>query len=602
MRNPLRAARRLALASLVALAAVSSVPAQLYAGIPTEKTLPASTVFYFKVDDASKLRDALKATQFGQLIADPALKPLKDDFAAKLDDTSKTLKEKVGVTLGELLTLPQGPVCVAALARDDVKVPIAVLLCADAGKKAGEMEGVLARATKLAEEDSTVSTETFKDMKLTVIRSKKKEDGKEEPPLIWTKQGTVFHIATDLDALKDTLSHPTSRDGALESSDSYSALQKKVGKGTQAFWYVDVAQILKIVGQKAGAQGGAGNAGQIEAQLQLLGLNNLKSIGAGVTLNTPEYDQITKTYIYAPGPAQGLLKVFSMPKADLKPQSWVPASVASYQSISWDLDAAYEAINDLADMFAPGMLANLEKQIPGPNGEDFSFQKDVFGPLGNRLTVIGDYKKSSDSKTPAATKPTDEDQRILFAVALQDAKTFQNTLNKLIAIAKANPKKRDFQGVTIYDFDMPEVPNAPPGAVQGPISVAIAKEQLFASLDPKFLEQVLRTGGPSLADTPAFQAVAKKYPDKTSTFNYQRPEENARVLFDAVKSGQLKKALENAKGKNGEDLSKLGDLIDPTKLPEFSVFAKYLAPSGGFGIPDEDGVTFTSFTVKKAAP
>ena len=188
---------------------------------------------------------------------------------------------------------------------------------------------------------------------------------------------------------------------------------------------------------------------------------------------------------------QGLLKVFTLPKVNLRPEPWVPATVASYQTLSWDLDNAFNAINDLVNMFQPGMLNVLEQQLAGPDGgQPLSFQKDLFGPLGDRITVISDFKK-----------PIKEDsQRMLVGVALEDAKAFQNTLSRLIELAGRPPKKREFQGTTIYDFDVPEHPQRRRGGgniqtFKGPISVAIAKDTLFLTTDTTLLEQVLRRGG-----------------------------------------------------------------------------------------------------------
>ncbi len=50
---------------------------------------------------------------------------------------------------------------------------------------------------------------------------------------------------------------------------------------------------------------------------------------------------------------------------------------------------------------------------------------------------------------------------------------------------------------------------------------------------------------------------------------------------------------------NAPDISKI---FDKSKLPDFSVFAKYLAPGGGFGLMEDDGVTFTNFTLRKGNP
>ncbi len=92
------------------------------------------------------------------------------------------------------------------------------------------------------------------------------------------------------------------------------------------------------------------------------------------------------------------------------------------------------------------MLQVLQQQLVGPNGgEPLDLQKDVFGPLGNRLTVITDFKK-----------PIKEDsQRYLFGVALTDSKKFQATLNKIIEIAGGAPAKRDFQGTTHLRLQAP---------------------------------------------------------------------------------------------------------------------------------------------------
>jgi len=275
----------------------------------------------------------------------------------------------------------------------------------------------------------------------------------------------------------------------------------------------------------------------------------------------------------------------------------VPATVASYQSFSWNLDDAYVALNDLANQFQPGVLNVLEQQLVGPNGgEPLNFKKDIFDPIGDRITVLGDFKKPI----------TEDSQRMLVGVALEDASGFQNTLNKLIALAGGAPKKREFQGTTVYDFEIPELPGANPNVnanrLKGPISVAIAKNTLFLASEPTLLEQVLRGGGPALADSAGFQAVAKEIPAQTSTLTYVKPEESARVSYEMIKSGQFQKALSGAAAAGGPDISKIGRLINKDKLPDFSVFSKYLSQGGGYAVMEDDGVTITSFSLRKTNP
>jgi hypothetical protein len=300
-------------------------------------------------------------------------------------------------------------------------------------------------------------------------------------------------------------------------------------------------------------------------------------------------------FVYAPAPSQGVLKMFAMPKANLRPEPWVPATASTYQSYSWDLDAAFTAINDLVNNFQPGLLNVVEQQLAGGEGEPLSFQKDIFGPLGDRITIVTDYKK-----------PLKEDsQRMLLAVALEDSKKFQATVNRLIQMSMAEPKKRDFQGTTIYDFTLPEMPNAAPNnPFKGTISLAIAKDYLFVATDPSLLELILRGGGAPLADSPAFQKVVKDVPSETSTLSYVNAEDQAKVSYEMIKSGAFEKALANQGGGDGNAKAMAGffKLFNKDKLPEFSVFAKYIGEGGGYGVMDDDGIVFTNFGLKADKP
>jgi hypothetical protein len=69
-----------------------------------------------------------------------------------------------------------------------------------------------------------------------------------------------------------------------------------------------------------------------------------------------------------------------------------------------------------------------------------------------------------------------------------------------------------------------------------------------------------------------------------------------------VKSGQFEKALENAAVAGGPDMSKISKIFDKERLPDFSIFAKYLSLGGGYGVTDDDGIIWTNFTLRKVNP
>lgn len=608
MRTAKRAILRLALVGWLGLSGLTGLGSNLaLAAAPPERVLPDSTIFFFKVADANAFRQSFRQSQYGQLWNDPGLKELRDDISEKLKSSSNTLKEKIGVTIKELIDLPQGTVSVAAVNRDDPKLPVALAIIADAGKNSASMTEVLTRSGKQAEAaGAKVSTEAFQGFQLHIVeppKDKEKDEDKPQtprPPLVWTNAGSVFFIGTSVEVVKDLAANAEGRStGSLATNESFARTQTKVGaSNAQLLWFLDINKLVKLAA-RASSKGVEAQAQQVEFLVQELGVNGLKSVGGSLSLNAGAYDSLTKTFFLAPAPVQGLLKIFSLPAVNLRPESWVPATVASYQTLSWDLDNAYNAINDLVNKFQPGMLNVLEQQLVGPDGgQPLSFQKDLFGPLGDRITMISDFKK-----------PIKEDsQRMVLAIALEDSKAFQSSLNRILELAHASPRKRDFQGTTIFDFEVPELPNANAGGniqtFKGPISLAVAKETLFLTTDATLLEQILRPGVAPLAESTAFQTVAKEIPAKISGMTYVRPDEQARLSYDMLKSGQFEKALQQAMaaGRAGRDVPELPRLIDPDKLPDFSVFAKYLTNGGSFSVMDEDGVISTGFTLRRTNP
>jgi hypothetical protein len=617
MQKAKRAIGRLALVGWLGLfgAAMLATPAQ--AATPPERVLPDSTLFLFKINDAKGFREAFRASHYGQLWNDPALKDFRDDISQKLEDVTKPLKEKVGVNVRELLELPQGAVSVAVLSRDDPKLPIAVAILADAGDSKDKMADVLNKATKQAEDAGAKSShETFNGLTIHILREapddkdKEKKDqqkGADDNPdvsLAWTESDGVFYFGVgvpgaDLDVVKDLTAHREGRDNALTSNESFNKTQVKIESGkANLVWFLDVAKVIKLA-IKASAKGNEGQIQQSEVLLQTLGVEGLKSIGGSFHFSSGHFDSLTKTFFLAPKPVQGLLKVFSFPPARLRPEPWVPATAATYQSMSWDFDQVYDAVEAVINQFQPGMINLVEQQLVGPNGgAPLSFKKDLFGPLGSRLTLISDFKK-----------PVKEDsQRYLMAVALDNAKAFQDTVSRLFEIAQTTPKKREFQGTTIYDVELPNVPNPnAPGAqltAKGTLSFAIAKNSFFVTTDTALLEQVLRPGNAALEENAGFQSVAKEIPDRISGMTFFRPDESIHVLYDLIKSGQYEKAFQQAlgpqaRGPRAQQIPPISKVIPHEKLPEFSAIAKYLTLSGSYSLMDDDGFMMTGFTLKR---
>lgn len=564
------------------IAGVCGLASPTIAADPMDKALPTSTILYLRVENMSELRKAFGESQIGQLIADPAMQPFKDKLAAMIEKGDEQLKQLLGVTIAELLDLPEGEVSIALVTKDDKKIPVALLVSADAGDNATKMAEVMAQVDKQAEQaEARVATEEAEGLTFHVIRG----ETEDHPPLVWAQDGSVFHISSDVDALKDLAANIKGREDALASNPNYTQVLKQVDGDAEVVWFADVSQIINVGIQAASSSGV--NTDAISGQIQLLGINGLKAIGGSYALDEGDFDSVSKTYVYAPSPVQGVLKLFSMPAVDLRPPAWVPSTVASYGAFSWDLDELWKSLTELIDQFQPGVIEQVEQSLAeAAGGEGLSIEKDIFGPLGKTIIAISDFKKPV----------TEQSQRALVAIGLDDDNGAQSTVNKIIEMAKAEPKKRPFQGTTIYEFELP--PEAAQTGLTGPICLAIAKDHLFVGTEPTLIEQVLRGGGTSLTESAEYQEVSKHFPSTASVLSYERPEDQAQAFYSMLDNGQLKMAFEQMRAQN-PDAPPIEELFDPELLPDFEVVQKYLSPGGSYGVMGEDGIVFTSFTLRK---
>lgn len=583
------------LATTMALAVAAFVSPVF--GASTEESLPKATLVFAKITNAKAVREAFNQTQFGRLVQDPALKPIRDDVAKNLEKFSADVKKAAGVTLSDLLEQPTGAMHLAVVPTGDDKVPVGLYASLDAGSNDAAFADAMGKLIKFGtEKGSKVTTESFNDITISLVTSEMKGENGESVKTTFAlaKTGSVYHLGTSADVLKNFIKGAGAEN--LASHEDYRKAQSKFRQGSQVQFFANVPSILKI-GVKAAAanaNNAAVDAQQVETIINMLGFSGVKALAGSISLNDATFDIVSNTSVLLAKPVEGILKVFKLKAAKMEPEAWVPANVISYQSFGWDLDTAYTAINDIVNMFQPGLLNVLEQQLVGPNGGDpLSFQKDLFGPLGSRITVISDI-----------TKPIKPDsQRMLVGVGLDDSAAFAKTLQKLFDLGGLEPKKREFQGTTIYDIT-PDLPAA--GGVNvdsGTISIAIAKDTLFLTSNVTFLESVLRGGASKLSDSAQYKAVAKHFPSSSTSISFSASEEAARSAYEMIKQGQLDKALDAAAGQAGRgDAPDVDNLFDPKKLPDYSVFAKYLSNGGGYSQVDDDGVTSTQFILRKENP
>ncbi len=563
--------------------------------VEIEEALPATTLLLAKTPSINQFREGFAETGFGRLLADEEMDALKSELAEKLEPVNAQLQEAIGVDLEGLLDLPQGEIALAVVPNDEGDLPVSVIIAADAGQNNATMLDVMTKLTDLAEQErGTVEKEQFNNLTLTVITP---PDG-EEIQFFWTVQESTYYIGLGRGGYLNFLEGVTEGQTiSLASNQRYQQVFERLGNTAEVQIFLDVSNIVDTVLNIVGDQGNA-DPQQIRAFIQLFGLDKVEAFGSTVSLSETDYSVLARNYLYTPvgGNPTGVLSLFQMPVTSLQPEPWVPADVDNYSTLSWDLDQFYTALESLVNTFQPGLLQILEQQLVVPNGgQQLSFQGDIFDPLGDRVTVISQIDDVEDLASP----------QNLFAITLEDAEAFEGTLNKVFALTQSQPDSRQFQGVTIYDVDLPEVPAGPAGEMQLPesISFAIARETLFVSTEASLLEKVLRRGGSSLVDSDEFRALAEFAPRQASFVSFSRPEPQLRVLYDLFLGGGLEQLIQaGAVAGAPQDLPDLSEFIDVDTIPDFETFAKYIQPNYGYWVMEEDGLVQTSFELREVNP
>ena len=82
---------------------------------PSEKVFPDTTLAWMSVRDPQGFRERFDRSSYGQLIADPAMKPFVDGLKEQISHNGKQRLAKLGITLEDLAEVVGGEIAVAAI-------------------------------------------------------------------------------------------------------------------------------------------------------------------------------------------------------------------------------------------------------------------------------------------------------------------------------------------------------------------------------------------------------------------------------------------------------------------------------------------------------
>lgn len=246
---------------------------------PARRLLPDTTVVLVSVTDVPEMVERFKNTAVGRMGRDSHLKPLLGNLYDSLTEATAELEQSVGLSLADLLAIPQGEVSVALVIPEEAQPAIVVLL--DAGDQIDNARKLL--ELFMAEVDDSGGRYDEEDVAGTKIVIFDGPDAGQRTVLL-EKDATIV-VGTNVEVVKQLLAvWDGDRSSTIADVPNYRTIMQRCrgdGDGQPHLaWYLDPIGLMRGIGQNdAGVRVGL-------ALLPVLGLDGLTAIGGSVSLDS----------------------------------------------------------------------------------------------------------------------------------------------------------------------------------------------------------------------------------------------------------------------------------------------------------------------------
>ena len=583
---------------------VAAVPAKTR--IEFARMLPPETLVYVRAADAPLVREEWWKTSLGRMAQDPQFKPTLDQSFAALEKAFEPVKQQLGLSLAELLTLPRGEWGVAVVDVDGAQPAFLLLLETPEGDPSTatllEKGRAMATAAGWIEESESVGSEATGAVKLNILRS---NAGKAERVIYLRREG-VLVIATDLDVVKRVVKIWAGAPAAgaanaeaplatLAEQPAFVTLDRLIGKAEGApahlSWFVDpIALVRATTRRNTAAQVGL-------AALPALGLDGLTAVGGSISFNRGAFETIIQAYLLLDVPRSGVIEMIALQPTETEPEAWVPDDVASYATFTWDIDRTYHKLRSIVDSFAgEGTLrARVGEQLLKQT--DLDFEGDVLPELEGRISFLVDIEEPV----------TLESRAQLIALHLKDGKKFAPAMKKLTTKLQDKLKVRSYAGTTYYQSSTLRRNETEEQAAARPrASFCLLDDCLLIADRASLIEKAIASAADdkhrlsSSLDYKLIAGKAKRYAGEAGPgyLGFSRPDEELRWVHGLAFNERARERMA-AGGERNALLKDFNQALTDRPLPPLETLQKYFAPGGTILIDEPTGVRFLSFVLRR---
>ena len=411
-------------------------------------------------------------------------------------------------------------------------------------------------------------------------------------PYVFFERDNTMVVCPNLKLAKQIIEQWTQGgDDCLASNEQFAAVMSHC-RGTkdeapQISAYVDPIGIFRATA--------VGNPGAqiMLAMLPAIGLDGLKAAGASLVLSTEDFDGILNLHVLLDSPRAGVLDLIAVESGDDTPPAWVPADMATYWSLHWDVQQTFDRGTKLGDTFGTtgSTATRINDRATRMLGADF--EHDILPALAGRFIHVTWFERPARVGVGGSQ---------IIGVRLNDAKAFHDTFDKIVDHFGDRIEKKTVAGAAYY---LQKVDRKPEDTRPVPCFAQMSDWVLVGDR-PAIMEHILshrEDTSDTLAAALDYKLIAAKIARqpggaKPGLLSFSRPDEAWKYLYDLAASENTRNMLRD-RSANNPVLGALNQGLSDNPLPPWEAIARYLAPEGAMITDDDSGIHYMQFTLRR---
>jgi hypothetical protein len=560
--------------------------------------LPEETLAFVRIANIKEAYEKFQETSAAKIFKDPELKPLIDQLYGEGLKAFQVVEDELGLSLNDLLSIPQGELCVALL--DQASTPPQLVAFLDVGDSMDNLNKLIDRAIQETGEGANFATNNYREHELLTISGQ----GRRNQSLVMVRSESTVMITSKDTTMKQMLDAWDDRDEErtkLIDNEKFTTVMKRcVGtkeERPQMTFFIDPIRIVRAVTR--------GNAGAAIALTMLnpLGLDNLEAVGGSVILATEEFDSIAHFHLMIKQPREAILKMIALRKVDTTPEPWVSGDASSYMTLQWAPEQTFDELAKIYDLIRldEGAFRELARaQVSERIGMDL--EEDLLKGLSGRVTMFTQVQRpvKVNSQVTGILVHFD-DEGTASDIVEKVVNKFPNVFeaksygsNRYYGIEQGNNRRRQQANLDSEFFRTPTPSMCQLGnCILLTDSEGLIEDCFKTKADP----------GRSLAEDLEYQLVISRLSrqpggNNPSMIAFSRPEEQFRLWYEIATADSSKTRL-TAAAENNPFFRTLDSALVENPLPPFATIAKYLAPAGGIVTDEATGIHYIAFGMRR---